>query len=87
MNSVLISLGEDGLLELHAVLLDNDPVAALEFLKRHIAPKIPRKGTAPCDSSRLNPFILPRAAADEGGVSLPPTRTQQPDAGATGRPR
>jgi hypothetical protein len=59
MNKVSITLGEDALLELHAVLLDDDPVAALEFLKKHVAPSIPRKGTAACDSSRLNPFILP----------------------------
>ena len=59
MNKLSITLEEDALLELQGVLLDDDPAAALEFLKRHIAPKIPRKGTAACDSSRLNPFILP----------------------------
>ena len=65
MNKVLVALAEDGLIELHAVLLDDDPVAALEFVKRHIAPQIPQKGTAPCDSSRLNPFILPRSNGGE----------------------
>ena len=68
MNKVSITLGEDALLELHAVLLDDDPVAALEFLKRHIAPRIPRKGTAACDSSRLNPFILPGRRGQRGGI-------------------
>jgi hypothetical protein len=72
MNKVLIALQEDGLIELHAALLDDDPVAALEFLRRHIAPQIPRKGIAACDSSRLNPFLLPgklgqRGRADNGG--------------------
>jgi hypothetical protein len=72
MNKLSLTLEEDGLLELHAALLDDDPVAALEFLKRHIAPKIPVQGTAACDSSRLNPFLLPGRAgqhesADKAG--------------------
>ena len=58
MNKISITLGEEALLELQAVLVDEDPAAALEFVKRHIAPSVPRKGTAACDSSRLNPFIL-----------------------------
>ncbi len=68
MNKVSVTLEEDALLELHAVLLDDDPVAALEFLKRHIAPKIPRKGSAACDSTRLNPFILRARPGQRGGV-------------------
>jgi len=59
VNKVSITLDEQALIELHEVLLDESPAAALEFVKQHIAPKVPRKGTAPCDSSRLNPFILP----------------------------
>lgn len=66
MNKVLVALEEDGLIELHAVLLDDDPIGALEFLKRHLAPQIPQKGTASCDSSRLNPFILPRELGGGG---------------------
>jgi len=58
MNEVLIALDEHALLELQEVLLDADQAGALEFLRKHIAPRIPRKGTAPCDSSRLNPFLL-----------------------------
>ncbi len=58
MNRISISLDEDALLALHEVLLDESPEAALDFVKRHIAPAVPRSGTAPCDSSRLNPFIL-----------------------------
>jgi hypothetical protein len=59
MNTVSVLLDEDALIELHEVLLDDDAAGALAFVKRCIAPKIPAKGTAPCDSSRLNPFILP----------------------------
>jgi len=58
VNKVSIILDEQALIELHEVLLDESPAAALEFVKGHIAPRVPRKGTAPCDSSRLNPFIL-----------------------------
>jgi hypothetical protein len=68
MDKVLVTLRGDGLIELHAVLLDDDPVAALQFVKKHIAPQIPRKGTAPCDSSRLNPFILPGRAGQRGSA-------------------
>lgn len=58
MNKVSVSLDEEALLALHEVLLDESPEAALEFVRKHIAPKVPRKGSADCDSSRLNPFIL-----------------------------
>ena len=57
MNAISVHLDEQALLALQQVLLDNDAEAALRFVKEHIAPKLPRKGTAPCDSSRLNPFI------------------------------
>jgi len=65
---VVVTLRGDGLIELHAVLMDDDPAAALQFVKNHIAPQIPRKGTAACDSSRLNPFILRGEAGQRGGV-------------------
>jgi hypothetical protein len=68
MGKVSITLDADALLELHEVLLDEDQAGALDFLKKHIAPRIPRKGTAPCDSSRLNPFLL-------RGGSGPPSAT------------
>ena len=32
--------------------------AALEFLETRVASKIPEKGTAPCDPTRLNPYLL-----------------------------
>ncbi len=60
MNTISIVLEEASLLELQRVLLDDDAIGALEFLKKHVASRIPRKGTAPCDSSRLNPFLRAR---------------------------
>jgi len=68
MDKVVVTLQGDGLIELQAVLMDDDPVAALQFVKKHIAPQIPRKGTAACDSTRLNPFILPGMPGQRGGV-------------------
>ena len=58
MNRCSVTLDEEALLALHEVLLDESPEAALAFVKEHIAPMVPRKGTAACDSTRLNPFIL-----------------------------
>jgi len=78
MNKVLVALEGDGLIELHAVLLDDDPVAALEFLKRHIAPQIPQKGTAACDSSRLNPFLLPGRLGEGILPAVPPPAPARP---------
>jgi len=60
VNKVTILLDETALLEVQQVLLDDDPDAALAFVRKRIAPRIPGKGTAACDSSRLNPYILKR---------------------------
>ena len=57
MNKVVLSLDEEDLLELQAVILDEDAAAALEFLKTRVVPKVPTRGAAPCDSSRLNPYL------------------------------
>ena len=57
MNTISVHLDERALLDLHEVLLDDDAEAALHFVKKHIAPKLPKQGTAPCDSTRMNPFI------------------------------
>jgi hypothetical protein len=57
VNAISVQLEEQALLALQQVLLDDDAEAALRFVKEHIAPKLPKKGTAACDSSRLNPFI------------------------------
>ena len=59
MHEIVVTLDGDDLLELQAVLIDEDASAALEFLQTRLAPKLPKKGTAPCDSTRLNPYLLP----------------------------
>ena len=58
MARLVVTLEEEDLLALQEVLLDDDEKGALDFVKRCIAPRIPAKGTAPCDSSRRNPFLL-----------------------------
>ena len=55
---VVVTLEAEDLVRLHAVLLDNDEAGALEFLKDRVAARLPTKGTAPCDSTRLNPYLL-----------------------------
>ncbi|MDH4179201.1 MAG: hypothetical protein OEV33_01720 [Armatimonadota bacterium] len=57
LNTISVHLDERALLDLQQVLLDDDAEAALQFVKKHVAPKVPKKGTAACDSTRLNPFI------------------------------
>ena len=57
MSRVVITLEENDLLALQEVLIDEDPDSALSFVMEHLVPKIPAKGTAPCDSSRHNPFL------------------------------
>jgi hypothetical protein len=59
MNNVVIMLKEADLMALWNVLIDEDGADALAFLKEHIVPQIPRAGTAPCDSTRLNPYLRP----------------------------
>jgi hypothetical protein len=66
VNKVSVILDEQALLELQQVLLDDDPQAALAFVKRRLAPKLPGKGSAACDSSRLNPFLLRKPGAPRG---------------------
>ena len=58
MNKVVLTLEAEELLELQRVIIDDDQKGALEFLKTRIGPKIPSKGTASCDSSRNNPYLL-----------------------------
>jgi hypothetical protein len=57
MAKVIVALGEEALMDLQEVLIDGDPGAALEFVRRHVAPQIPEKGTSACDSTRTNPFL------------------------------
>jgi hypothetical protein len=63
MAKVIITLDEKDMLDLQAVLLDSDEAGALEFLQTRIAAQVPAKGTAACDSSRRNPYLL-RPGAD-----------------------
>ena len=39
-------------------LLDEDEKGALLFLQTRIADNIPKQGSAPCDSTRKNPFLF-----------------------------
>ena len=67
MNNIVVTLDESDLIDLQIVILDADEAAALEFLKTRIVPKIPTKGSAPCDSTRLNPY-LPKSSIPRGGT-------------------
>lgn len=58
MNTVVVTLSEADLLELQAILIDRDESAALTFLADRVAPRIPSKGSAPCDSTRRNPYLF-----------------------------
>lgn len=58
MDKLVITLDAEDLMELQAILIDRDAEASLHFIETTIAPQIPGKGTAPCDSSRRNPFLL-----------------------------
>jgi hypothetical protein len=58
MGKLVVTLDEKDLVELQVILMDRDEAAALEFLETRMAPKIPRKGTALCDSTRIDPYLL-----------------------------
>jgi len=58
MGKITIVLSEEEMVELQEILMDDDEKASLEFIKNCIQPKIPKKGSAPCDSSRINPFLI-----------------------------
>ncbi len=68
MNKLILTLDEEDLLKLQAILIDNDEPGALDFLKINIAAKIPIKGTDLCDSSRRNPYLL--RSNKHGGKSV-----------------
>jgi hypothetical protein len=57
---VTITLEEEDLLALNEILVDGDPDDALAFVKERIWAKVPARGDAPCDSTRLNPYLLKR---------------------------
>jgi len=58
MGKVVVALSEEDLIELQAILVDGDEKAALEFLQTRVAPKLPKKGTVACDSTRPNPYLV-----------------------------
>ena len=58
MGRIVITLEEAELLELQEILLDRDEKASLAFLQKCLGGKLPAKGTAACDSSRKNPYLL-----------------------------
>lgn len=58
MGKITLVLSEEEVIELQEILIDDDEKASLDFIKKRIQPKIPKKGTAPCDSSRKNPFLM-----------------------------
>lgn len=58
MGKLVVTLSEEDLLELQTILMDEDEEAALQFLQTRLVSRIPQKGTAPCDSTRLNPYLL-----------------------------
>ena len=58
MSKLVVTLDEKDLLEVQAILMDEDEKGALEFLKTRLAKEIPGKGTAPCDSTHKNPYLL-----------------------------
>jgi hypothetical protein len=62
MNNVVIMLKEADLIALWGALIDEDGADALAFLKERVVPQIPRAGTAPCDSTRLNPYLRPHGS-------------------------
>ena len=55
--TIVIKLNPKALMQLQSVLIDEDPDDALDFIKTQILPQIPSKGSAPCDSTRLNPYL------------------------------
>ena len=60
MNNLVVTLTEADLVDLQTVLIDRDESAAMRFLEDRVAPKLPPVGSAPCDSNRLNPYLLKR---------------------------
>lgn len=64
MNKIVVTLEEEDLVNLQAILLDRDKAAALDFLETRIAARIPRRGTKGCDSTQRNPYLLRPGAKD-----------------------
>ena len=60
MDKMIVTLSEADVVELQVILIDRDQEAALQFLEERVAPKLPRISDAPCDSNRMNPYLLKR---------------------------
>ena len=58
MHKIVVTLEEEDMVELQAVLMDRDPAAALRFVETRIAVKIPQKCTMGCDSTRRNSYLV-----------------------------
>ncbi len=54
---VVITLEESDLISLWNAVIDEDGKEALAFLKERVLPQVPGAGSAPCDSTRLNPYL------------------------------
>ncbi len=58
MSKTVVTLSEEDLVELQAILMDRNKEAALEFLQSRIAARVPQKRTTGCDATHLNPYLL-----------------------------
>ena len=58
MGKIIMVFSEEEMIELQEILIDEDEKASLEFIRKRLQPKIPQKGTAMCDSSRKNPYLM-----------------------------
>ena len=59
LNRITITLDESDLLTLQSIAIDGEAEEALAFLQERILPQLPVRGTAACDSTRINPYLLP----------------------------
>lgn len=74
-HQVAIVLDEAALVALWQVVVDGDGASAIAFLRDYVLPQVPVRGVAPCDSSRLNPYLL-RAPAGQGKPGLEQKKRQ-----------
>lgn len=56
--NMTLTLAEEDIMEVQRILMDDDEKAALEFIKKRILERLPAKGSSPCDSTRINPFLM-----------------------------
>ncbi len=58
MENLVLTLDEKDLITIQAILMDRDEAAALAFLEKRIAARLPQRGASPCDSTRINPYLM-----------------------------